>query len=62
MARLKDETGRQPRPPIGPSVGMRTQGMMQPIPDSARRFEVRNVADPVQTMRGGTAWLRGLLA
>jgi hypothetical protein len=23
---------------------------------------VRNVADPVQTMRGGTAWLRGLLA
>ncbi|MCC7150654.1 MAG: transglycosylase SLT domain-containing protein [Rubrivivax sp.] len=38
------------------------QGLMQLIPDTARRFNVRNVMDPAQNLRGGMAYLRWLLA
>jgi hypothetical protein len=35
---------------------------MQLIPDTARRFGVRNILDPAQNIRGGMAYLRWLLA
>jgi soluble lytic murein transglycosylase-like protein len=38
------------------------QGLMQLIPDTARRFGVRNIQDPAQNIRGGMAYLRWLLA
>jgi soluble lytic murein transglycosylase-like protein len=38
------------------------QGLMQLIPDTARRFGVRNSLDPAQNIRGGMAYLRWLLA
>ncbi|HNT39964.1 MAG TPA: transglycosylase SLT domain-containing protein [Rubrivivax sp.] len=38
------------------------QGLMQLIPDTARRFKVRNIMDPAQNLRGGMAYLRWLLA
>jgi TPR repeat protein len=37
-------------------------GVMQLIPDTAARFNVRNPFDPVQNIRGGLAYLRWLLA
>ena len=37
-------------------------GLMQLIPDTAARFGVRNIRDPVQNLRGGMAYLRWLLA
>ena len=38
------------------------QGLMQLIPDTAARFNVRDVFDPAQNIRGGMAYLRWLLA
>ena len=38
------------------------QGLMQLIPETAARFGVRNIKDPVQNIRGGMAYLRWLLA
>jgi Transglycosylase SLT domain/Sel1 repeat len=38
------------------------QGLMQLIPDTARRFGVRQILDPVDNIRGGMAYLRWLLA
>ena len=38
------------------------QGLMQLIPETARRFRVKNAFDPVQNVRGGIAYLRWLLA
>jgi soluble lytic murein transglycosylase-like protein len=35
---------------------------MQLIPDTARRFQVRDLMDPTQNIRGGMAYLRWLLA
>jgi soluble lytic murein transglycosylase-like protein len=35
---------------------------MQLIPDTARRFKVRDPMDPTQNIRGGMAYLRWLLA
>jgi soluble lytic murein transglycosylase-like protein len=37
-------------------------GLMQLIPETAARFGVRNIKDPVQNLRGGMAYLRWLLA
>jgi soluble lytic murein transglycosylase-like protein len=38
------------------------QGLMQLVPETALRFRVKNVFDPVQNVRGGVAYLRWLLA
>ena len=38
------------------------QGLMQLMPDTAARFRVRPLTDPVQNIRGGMAYLRWLLA
>jgi soluble lytic murein transglycosylase-like protein len=35
---------------------------MQLMPDTATRFKVRQIQDPVQNIRGGMAYLRWLLA
>jgi len=38
------------------------QGLMQLIPDTAARFQVKRLTDPVQNIRGGMAYLRWLMA
>jgi hypothetical protein len=38
------------------------QGLMQLIPDTAARFGVRNIKDPVQNIQGGMSYLRWLMA
>jgi len=38
------------------------QGLMQLIPETALRFQVRDAFDPAQNVRGGIAYLRWLLA
>jgi soluble lytic murein transglycosylase-like protein len=38
------------------------QGLMQLIPETAQRFGVKNVFDPADNIRGGTMYLRWLLA
>ena len=38
------------------------QGLMQLIPETATRFNVRNPFDPAQSIRGGMAYLRWLMA
>ncbi|MCL4798030.1 MAG: transglycosylase SLT domain-containing protein [Burkholderiales bacterium] len=38
------------------------QGLMQLIPETARRFGVRNAFDPKDNVRGGLAYLRWLLS
>ena len=38
------------------------QGLMQLIPDTARRFSVENAFDPMENLKGGMAYVRWLLA
>lgn len=38
------------------------QGLMQLIPDTARRFQVKNAFNPVDNIKGGLAYLQWLLA
>jgi soluble lytic murein transglycosylase-like protein len=38
------------------------QGLMQLIPETSERFNVKNAFDPVQNIRGGLTYLRWLLA
>lgn len=38
------------------------QGLMQLMPDTATRFKVRQIQDPVENIRGGMAYLRWLMA
>lgn len=37
------------------------QGLMQLIPETAQRFGVRNVWDPIDNLRGGMSYMRWLL-
>jgi soluble lytic murein transglycosylase-like protein len=37
------------------------QGLMQLMPDTARRFQVQDPSDPLQNLRGGMRYLRWLL-
>jgi len=41
---------------------MNAQGLMQLIPETAKRFNVRNAFDPADNVRGGLTYLRWLLA
>ena len=47
--------------PLARSV-KNAQGLMQLIPETAERFAVRNVWDPVENLRGGMSYLRWLLS
>lgn len=38
------------------------QGLMQLIPDTAKRFRIKNVYDPADNIKGGMAYLQWLLA
>ncbi|CAK0769708.1 Lytic transglycosylase [Gammaproteobacteria bacterium] len=38
------------------------RGVMQLIPETAERFGVRDIADPVENLKGGMAYLRWLMA
>ena len=38
------------------------QGLMQLMPDTAKRFKVQQIQDPTQNIRGGMAYLRWLMA
>lgn len=58
MAVIAVESGFNPRA----TSPKNAQGLMQLIPDTARRFGVRQPQDPTQNLRGGMAYLRWLLA
>jgi hypothetical protein len=47
---------------VGAVSNKNAHGLMQLIPETAARFGVRNIKDPVQNMRGGMAYLRWLMA
>lgn len=47
---------------VGARSHKNAQGVMQLIPETAERFNVRKPFDPVQNIRGGLAYLRWLLA
>jgi soluble lytic murein transglycosylase-like protein len=42
--------------------GKNAQGLMQLIPETSVRFNVKNAFDPAQNIRGGLTYLRWLLA
>lgn len=47
---------------LGAQSPKAAMGLMQLIPDTAQRFNVRNAYDAAQNMRGGMAYLRWLLS
>ena len=47
---------------LGAQSPKAAMGLMQLIPDTAQRFNVRNAYDATQNMRGGMAYLRWLLS
>lgn len=47
--------------PLARSV-KNAQGLMQLIPDTAERFAVKDILDPLENLRGGMSYLRWLLA
>lgn len=58
LAVIRVESGFDPKA-VSPKSA---QGLMQLIPDTAKRFNVKNPFDPEQNLRGGLAYLRWLLA
>lgn len=58
MAVIGTESGFDP---LARSV-KNAQGLMQLIPDTAERFAVKDILDPVENLRGGMSYLRWLLA
>ena len=69
-ARIPDQPASSRSPSFAPSpTSIRTrarpknaQGLMQLIPETSARFNVKKPFDPVQNVRGGLAYLRWLLA
>lgn len=57
MAVIAIESGFNP----GATSARNAQGLMQLIPDTARRFKVQNAYDPEQNVKGGLAYLRWLM-
>lgn len=57
MAVIAVESGFNPRA----TSPKNAQGLMQLIPDTARRFQVRNPYDPEDNVKGGLAYLRWLM-
>lgn len=57
MAVIAVESGFNPRV----TSPRNAQGLMQLIPDTARRFQVRDAYDPEQNIKGGLAYLRWLM-
>lgn len=58
LAVISVESGFQPKA-VSPK---NAQGLMQLMPETARRFRVRNTFDPEENVKGGLAYLRWLLA
>ncbi|MBK1715277.1 lytic transglycosylase [Rubrivivax gelatinosus] len=58
LAVMASESGFDP----GALSPKNAQGLMQLMPDTAARFKVRKLSDPVENIRGGMAYLRWLLA
>lgn len=58
LALAQSESGFDP----GALSPKRAMGLMQLIPETAERFNVRDAFDPEQNVRGGLAYLRWLLA
>lgn len=57
MAVIAVESGFNPRA----TSPKNAQGLMQLIPDTARRFQVRDAYDPEQNIKGGLAYLQWLM-
>lgn len=57
MAVIRAESGFN----VGALSNKNAQGLMQLIPETAERFGVNNVWDPLQNIKGGTAYLHWLL-
>ena len=47
---------------VGAVSPKNAQGLMQLIPETAARFGVRNILDPMENLKGGMAYLQWLLA
>lgn len=58
MAVIRSESNFEPTA-VSPK---NAQGLMQLIPDTSKRFNIKNPFDPEQNIRGGLAYLRWLLA
>ena len=58
LAVIQAESGFQ----VSAKSNRNAQGLMQLIPETAARFNVRNITDPRDNIRGGLAYLRWLLS
>lgn len=58
LAVIQAESGFQ----ISAKSNKNAQGLMQLIPETAERFNVKNIMDPRQNIKGGLSYLRWLLA
>ncbi len=58
LAIIQAESGFQ----VSAKSNRNAQGLMQLIPETAERFNVRNITDPRENIKGGLAYLRWLLS